>query len=85
MVHSRNNVMIALTAPLRWINDRLMRWHPHPPGPIARWWRGRHRPGLAGVREPRRPRPTLPSAAVALAEPRTALRHRIRLRSDRDI
>ncbi|HEX3963749.1 MAG TPA: hypothetical protein VHZ03_45105 [Trebonia sp.] len=31
----------------------------------------------AGVREPRRPRPTLPAAAVALAEPAT--RHRIRL------
>ena len=40
--------------------------------------RGR-RPPLAGVREPRRPRPTLPAAAVALAEPRTALWRRIRL------
>jgi hypothetical protein len=40
--------------------------------------RGR-RPPLAGVREPRRPRPTLPAAAVALAEPRTARRRRIRL------
>jgi hypothetical protein len=28
-------------------------------------------PPPAGVREPRRPRPTLPAAAVALAEPRT--------------
>jgi hypothetical protein len=35
------------------------------------------RPPLAGVREPRRPRPTLPAAAVALAEPRT--RRRVRL------
>jgi hypothetical protein len=38
-----------------------------------------HRPPRAGVREPRRPRPTLPAAAVALAEPRTALKRRIRL------
>lgn len=38
-----------------------------------------HRPPLAGVREPRRPRPTLPAAAVALDEPRTALKRRIRL------
>jgi hypothetical protein len=40
--------------------------------------RGR-KPPLGGVREPRRPRPTLPSAAVALAEPRTARRRRIKL------
>lgn len=38
-----------------------------------------HRPPLAGVREPRRPRPTLPAAAVALDEPRTTLKRRIRL------
>ena len=37
------------------------------------------RPPLAGVREPRHPRPTLPSAAVALAEPRTARQRRIKL------
>lgn len=62
--------------------------------PLARAWRdvtGRmrllfdrlthrgHRPPRAGVREPRRPRPTLPAAAVALDEPRTALKRRIRL------
>jgi hypothetical protein len=40
-------------------------------------WRGRP-PEKAGVREPRRPKPTLPAAAVALAEPRTGLR-RLRL------
>jgi hypothetical protein len=40
--------------------------------------RGR-RPPLAGVREPRRPRPTLPAAAVALEEPRTAGKRRIRM------
>jgi hypothetical protein len=38
-----------------------------------------HRPPRAGVREPRRPRPTLPAAAVALDEPRTGLKRRIRL------
>ena len=41
--------------------DRIMRWRGHPPEE-------------AGVREPRRPKPTLPAAAVALAEPRTGLR-----------
>ena len=35
------------------------------------------RPPLAGVREPRRPRPNLPAGAVALAEPRT--RRRVKL------
>jgi hypothetical protein len=39
-------------------------------------WRGRP-PEEAGVREPRRPRPTLPAAAVALDEPRT-VRRRLR-------
>jgi hypothetical protein len=38
---------------------------------------GPGQPPAAGVREPRRPRPPLPAAAVALAEPRT--RHRARL------
>ena len=40
--------------------------------------RGRLHP-LAGVREPRRPRPTLPAGAVALAEPHTARRRHIKL------
>jgi hypothetical protein len=40
---------------------------------IARLWPRRPRPE-AGVREPRRPRPALPAAAVALAEPRTVRR-----------
>ena len=39
----------------------------------------RTRPPMAGVREPRRPKPTLPAAAVALEEPRTAVKRRIRL------
>jgi hypothetical protein len=45
----------------RAVVDRIMRWRGHPPE-------------MAGVREPRRPKPTLPAAAVALAEPRTRLR-----------
>ncbi|MBV9450606.1 MAG: hypothetical protein JO345_32425 [Streptosporangiaceae bacterium] len=44
---------------------------------IRRRWR-RSRPPEAGVREPRRPRPTLPAAAVALDEPRTLIRIRLR-------
>ena len=35
-------------------------------------------PPPAGVREPRRPRPTLPTAAVALAEPKTRRWFRLR-------
>ena len=46
----------------RAVADRVMRWRGRPPEP-------------AGVREPRRPKPTLPAAAVALAEPRTRPRH----------
>lgn len=49
----------------------------------ARRWRQRPPAELAGVREPRRPRPTLPAAAIALAEPRTE-RRRIRLTNLRD-
>ena len=48
-------------------------------GLMARIRRRRQRPPSAGVREPLRPRPTLPGAAVALAEPRTSLKRRIRL------
>jgi hypothetical protein len=40
---------------------------------------GRRRPPMAGVREPRRPRPTLPAGAVALEEPRTGLKRWIKL------
>src|SRR5258708_36964582 len=48
----------ALIAAVQRIRDLLSRRRPsHPPG--------------AGVREPRRPRPTMPAAAIALAEPRT--------------
>jgi hypothetical protein len=37
------------------------------------------RPPRVSVREPRRLRPALPAGAVALEEPRTALKRRIRL------
>jgi hypothetical protein len=62
-------IWVALSAPLRWARDRLGRRKPLPPG--------------AGVREPRRPRPTLPAAAIALAEPRTEVRRWIKLTSRR--
>jgi hypothetical protein len=61
----RYPVRTALTAPARWVSDRIKR--------------RRARPPTAGVREPRRPRPSLPALAVALDEPRTGLLHRIRL------
>jgi hypothetical protein len=55
---------------------------------IGRITNRRRRPPMVGVREPLRPRPTLPAAAVALEEPRTTLKRRIRLNkrhpSDRD-
>jgi hypothetical protein len=47
----------GLTAAVRWVRSHLL------------WWR--RRPPMVGVREPRRPKPTLPGAAVALKEPRT--------------
>ena len=54
-------VQQGLARMTRAVVDRIMRWRGRPPEE-------------AGVREPRRPRPTLPAAAVALAEPRTGLR-----------
>jgi hypothetical protein len=48
------------------ITDRVKRWRGHPPE-------------KAGVREPRRPKPTLPSAAIALAEPTVRVRRWFRL------
>jgi hypothetical protein len=56
-------VRTALAGLARAVTDRFMRWRGHPPQE-------------AGVREPRRPRPTLPAASVALAEPRTQVRRR---------
>jgi hypothetical protein len=60
-VRYEDGVRQALARMTRAVADRVMRWRGHPPE-------------LAGVREPRRPKPTLPAAAVALAEPHTRLR-----------
>jgi hypothetical protein len=68
---NRISVTRALTALGRSLVDRVQRWRGHPPQE-------------AGVREPRRPKPTLPSAAVALAEPRTGVRRWFRLAGGRD-
>ena len=65
-----SGVWIALMAPLRWATGYLGRRKSQPPE--------------AGVREPRRPRPTLPAAAIALAEPRTEVRRWIKLTNRRD-
>jgi hypothetical protein len=67
----RNPLRNALTALTRSVTDRVMRWRGRPPEE-------------AGVREPRRPRPTLPAAAVALAEPRADTFRWIRLIWRRD-
>jgi hypothetical protein len=65
------NMGSVLTATIQWLRDLLRS-------------RGPSRPPEAGVREPRRPKPTLPAAAIALAEPRTEVRRLIRLRNLRD-
>ena len=61
----RNPLWIALTAPQRWLLDRLR------PRTGGRRGRGGNGPPGAGVREPRRPLPDLPAGAMALPEPRT--------------
>jgi hypothetical protein len=58
-----NPVWIALTAPGRWLLDRLR------PTAGSRRGRGGNGPPGAGVREPRRPLPDLPAGAMALPEP----------------
>jgi hypothetical protein len=62
-----NPVWIALTAPGRWVFDRLR------PRAGGRQGRGGNGPPGAGVREPRRPLPDLPAGAMALPEPRSFL------------
>jgi hypothetical protein len=57
------SIRTALAGLARAVTDQVMRWRGHPPQE-------------AGVREPRRPRPTLPAASVALDEPRTQERRR---------
>jgi hypothetical protein len=59
----RNAVLALLLAALRWMSQY----------PRSR----RSRPPLVGVREPRRPKPTMPAAAIALDEPRAAVRVRL--------
>ena len=57
-----NPLWIALTAPARWLLDRIK--------PCAgRRGRGGNGPPGAGVREPRRPLPDPPAGAMALPEP----------------
>jgi len=68
---SRGPAVRALSALRRSLIDRVQRWRGHPPQE-------------AGVREPRRPRPTLPSAAIALAEPRAGLRRWFKLTGGHD-
>jgi len=55
------SIRTALAGLARAVTDRFMRWRGHPPEE-------------AGVREPRRPKPTRPAASVALAEPRNQVR-----------
>jgi len=61
----RNLVWTVLSGASRWVRNQF--------------GHRRQRPPPAEVREPRRPKPTLPAAAIALAEPRTKLRRTIRL------
>lgn len=63
--------MAALSAAIQWLSEVTRRRKPMPP--------------QAGIREPRRPRPTLPAAAIALDEPRTEVRLRLRLLRDQGI
>jgi hypothetical protein len=58
-----NPLWIALTAPARWLLDRVR------PRASGRRGRGGNGPPGAGVREPRRPLPDVPAGAMALPEP----------------
>ena len=58
-----NPLWIALTAPARWVLDRVRL------RAGGRRGRGGNGPPGAGVREPRRPLPDLPAGAMALPEP----------------
>jgi hypothetical protein len=62
----RHEVWAAVVRMARSVTGRLPR-------------RGGRPPEDAGVREPRRPKPTLPAAAVALAEPPVRVRRWFRL------
>jgi hypothetical protein len=72
-----NPVLIALTAPSRWAIDQVGGLRSGGSGRRGFGRFGRRRsqdggdwPPLAGVREPRRPKPNAPAGAIALAEPR---------------
>ena len=58
-----NPLWIALTAPARWLLDRIK------PRAGRRRGRGGNGPPEAGVREPRRPLPDPPAGAMARPEP----------------
>jgi hypothetical protein len=58
-----NPLWVALTAPARWLLDRIR------PRAGGRRGRGGNGPPGAGVREPRRPLPDPPAGAMALPEP----------------
>jgi hypothetical protein len=65
-----NPVLIALTAPERWVIDQVGGLSSRGFGGGRFGWRGGNWPPPAGVREPRRPKPNGPAGAIALAEPR---------------
>ena len=62
-VVTHHSVVIALSAPMRYLADRLHRTGGRGRGP-------RRNPPFAGDREPRRPKSGPPSDAIALPEPR---------------
>jgi hypothetical protein len=64
-------VLIAVTAPERWAIDQVRSFRTGDRGFGRR--RG-NSPPEAGVREPRRPKPSAPAGAIALAEPKQQLR-----------
>jgi hypothetical protein len=70
MLIMANPVLIALTAPERWAINHVRGLSSGGRG-LGRFgrWRG-NGPPPAGVREPRRPVPSAPAGAIALAEPR---------------
>jgi hypothetical protein len=65
-----NPVLIALTAPERWVIDQVGGLSSRGFGGGRFGRRGGNWPPPAGVREPRRPKPNAPAGAIALAEPR---------------
>jgi hypothetical protein len=60
-------VAFALTAPGRWVGRQVRRRVSV--ADVWRTWRRGDGPPFAGVREPRRPKPTPPADVVELNEP----------------